>query len=237
MASKAENRGGVSLAAVLTSPLKLVSLIAGLCLLVVAGSFGFSAVRADVEAAVYRDRLETLAAEYDDLRGRYNDAVRRAVVTELIVDDAGLAVRVRTPEGVLKTVPTPFDPTREIFVDYVVLDGRVLIRRVFDADTPPSRGVLIDPGLEAVDWRTADARSDGGWIPVGKAVYRSLGPGRWVITVSGDGSLGLARAGDDDEPGEVVFAPRVEPFETLDDRIDRAMADVGWRDVVSLIFD
>ena len=102
-----------------------------------AGVFGYRYLRADVEAEVYRDRLRALAEEYESLRGTYNEAVRRTAVTELLVHDGRLRVRVRSVAGVLREIETPFDPRQEVYVDYVVMDGRLWIRRVFDAWTPP----------------------------------------------------------------------------------------------------
>ena len=57
---------------------------------------------------------------------------------------------------------------------------RVLIRRIFDEWTPPSLGLVIDGSLGTVDWEAEGVR-------LGKAVYRSLQPGRWTVSVSGAG--------------------------------------------------
>jgi hypothetical protein len=96
-------------------------------------------------------------------------------------------VAIRDASGAVRTIETPFDPSREIYVDFVVLDGRLWIRRVFDDRTPPEQGVLIDPALAEIDWSEDEAAH-------GKATYRALGPGRWIVSVTGDGSLGLARS-------------------------------------------
>jgi hypothetical protein len=191
--------------------------ISGLGSAVVAGTLvivctlvGYRFLRADVSARVYRNRLGALAGDYESLRWRYNDAVRRTAVAELLVRDGRLSVRVRTIEGVVREIETPFNPAGEVYVDYAVVDGRLWIRRVFDAATPPGLGLVIDPALASVDWEKPGAT-------YGKAVYRTLSEGRWVVSVTGDGSLGLTRA---DEPTDLAAAPPVKDFAELTDETD-----------------
>ncbi len=193
----------------------------------VAGLFGYQLLRANIVEDVYRDRLEQLAGDYHDLRATYNEAVRRTAVTELVVQDNALAVRVRTAAGVERVIETPFDPSGEIYVDYVVLDGRVWMRRVFDANTPPSRGVLVDPELASVDWEREGAR-------FGKAVYRSLSEGRWVISVSGDGSLGIVKGGP--EPAPLASAPELGEFEEMHEDLESRVSRIGAGEVFSRMF-
>ena len=123
-------------------------------------------------------------------------------MTELVVEDGKLAVAIRDAGGAIRTIETPFDPSREIYVDFVVLDGRLWIRRVFDDRTPPEQGVLIDPALAQIDWSEEQAA-------YGKATYRALAPGRWVVSVTGDGSLGLTRAARGRAPAELAPPPPV----------------------------
>lgn len=188
-----------------------------------AGLLGYRALQADAAAAVYRDRLLDLASEYESLRSTFNEAVRRTAVTELLVQDGRLSVRVRSAEGVLREVETPYDPSGEIYADYVVVDGRLWIRRVFDANTPPKDGIVIEPSVAHVDW-------EGEGVQVGKAVYRALGEGRWVVTVTGDGSLGLRRAGDADEL-PLVSTPEVRDYEEEARRADEYVRSIGPGDV------
>jgi hypothetical protein len=84
------------------------------------------------------------------------------------------------------------------------MGGRLWIRRVFSNDVPPERGVVINPLVDDVDWDSDNAR-------YGKAIYRRLGEGRWVITVTGDGSLGLKRV--EGEPVQLSPPPPVRDFE------------------------
>ena len=192
---------------------------------------GLDLARSRAEAAVYRQRLEDLADSHAGLVSRYNEAVRRTAVTELLVrepaatgEPPSLAIRVRTVAGVDREIQTPFDPRAEIFVDFVVRDGRVLIRRIFDEWTPPSLGLVIDGSLGTVDWEAEGVR-------LGKAVYRSLQPGRWTVSVSGAGALDLAWAGPIDAAAAVLAATAtVEDFREIDSEVRDARSAVGLGD-------
>ncbi len=211
----------------------ITRLVTAASLLVLAGAVvgvGYRMARADLEAEIYRDRLESLAGEYEQLRGRYNDAVRRTAVTELLVRDGELCVRIRTAEGVVETLPTPFDPAGEIFVDYALLDGRLWLRRIFDAGTRPSDAFVVDPGLAGIDWQRAGALH-------GKAVYRSLAEGRWIVSVSGDGSLGLTHAGPEEPDAELVHAPPVREYAELEAEIQAEVGTVGLFDLARRLLD
>lgn len=183
---------------------------------------GYHLIRADVAEGVYRQRLEDIAGRYESLRGQYNEAVRRTAVTELLVREGRLSVRICNAGGVVKEIPTEFNPAGEIYVDYAIVDGRLWIRRVFDAQTPPARGLLVDPSLANIDW-------DGASATFGKAVYRSLGEGRWVVSVSGDGSLDLRQAGH--EPAVLSPPPRLGTFDEIDSELRRRLDDIGPGDV------
>ncbi len=177
----------------------------------VAGFAAFRLLEASLEADVYRERLGALTADYESLRSRYNEAVRRTAVTELLVGEGSVDVVIRDAAGEMQTLETPFDPSREIYVDYVVLDGRLWIRRLFDEATAPDRGFFVDPRLVDVDW-TREGASHG------KAAYRALEPGRWVVDVTGDGSLGLARR-DETAPAQLAPAPAIRDYAPIDNEV------------------
>ena len=203
---------------------KTIWLMAGVLAAGGVGVVGYRVLRADLAAQVYRDRLEALAGDYEVLRARYNQAVKRTAVTELVVADRKLTVRIRNSEGVVREIPTPYDPAGEIYVDYVIVDGRLWIRRVFDLLTPPASGLVVDPELGSVDW-------DDPAAAYGKAVYRSLSEGRWVISVTGDGSLGLTLA---DEASEIEFvpAPPVRDFERIEKELAEDLGAIAPGDIV-----
>jgi hypothetical protein len=187
-----------------------------------AATLAYFMVRANITESVYRQRLEEVAARYENLREQYNDAVRRTAVTELVVTNRRLSVRIRNAAGIIEDIPTDYDPRSEIFVDYAIVDGRLWIRRVFDALTPPSKGLLIDPQLAGINW---DAEN----TDFGKAVYRSLGEGRWVITASGDGSLALRPAEDDLVTLETP--PTLGSFEEMNEQLEGEIANISPADI------
>lgn len=194
---------------------------------VLAGFAGYRVFESNVRAEVYHARLLELSEDHAALRALYDEAVRRTAVTELVVAGDRLTVVVRTAEGDVREIEAPFDPRREIYVDYVVKDGRLWIRRLFDDRTPPGDGLLIDPELYAIDWESS---ADGH----GKAAYRALADGRWVVDVSGDGSLGLRRRSG----GEVVAliaAPTVRDYAPLEEDVARALAAIAPLEVVAAV--
>ena len=196
--------------------------------LVIAAAFAsWRLVEAAIETEVYRERLEELGSDYEALRDRYNQVVRRTAVTELWVEDQKLTVVIRTAEGELQTLETPYDPSREIYVDYVVLNGRLWIRRLFDDSTAPEEGMLIDPRFVDVDW-------DNEGESHGKAAYRSLSPGRWVVDVTGDGSLGLTLR-DGDEPAELSPPPPIRRYETIDAAVEAKLDAIEPREALSAL--
>ncbi|MHC4714832.1 MAG: hypothetical protein ACYTAN_16440 [Planctomycetota bacterium] len=204
--------------------LKRIEIAIGILLLLAIAAVGYRLALSKVELDIYRDRLAGLSDDYEALRSMYNQAVARTAVTELIVKDGRLSVAIRTIEGVDRVIDTQFDPAREIYCDYVLLNGRLWIRRVYDARTPPEKGLVIDDELQRVDWNDPAAR-------YGKAVYRSLDEGRWIVTVTGDGSLGLART---DGRSEVTLSgpPPVRDYEQLKKQIDDKLSDVTIGDVL-----
>lgn len=197
----------------------------GLILIVVAGGGGYIAVKSHMESEIYRERLHELGADYTRLANEYHEAVRKSAVTELRVQDNELSVLVRTADGVLEEIPTPFDPRREIYIDFVVMNGRLWIRRVFDQETPPSQAVLINPRLVDINW---DERSDQEY---GKAVYRRLGEGRWAVTVTGSGALGLTQVSADARI-DLVSPPEVRDFSELEESIRKDVSEIGPGEVV-----
>ncbi len=210
------------------NPIRWVSRGVTAAVVVAAGLFGYSLLRADLAADVYLERLEDLAGEYEELRATFNEAITRTAVTELVVKQGRLSVRVRNAAGVVQELETPYDPAGEIYVDFVMIDGRLLIRRLFDETTRPADAMLIDGSLVDVDW---DAQGS----QMGKAVYRALGEGLWVITVTANGSLDLMRS-DFSHADALVSAPPVREYETIEkDAKDRIEA-IGPGDVVRRVF-
>lgn len=196
--------------------------------LLIGGYLVLSRARADLRADIYRDRLRDVASDYTALAERFNTAVAQSAVTELVVEDGSMSVRVRSRRGVESVIPTPFDPEREIYVDYVVIGGRLWIRRVFDDRTPPVDGIVIDPELVDVDWDEPGAQ-------VGKAVYRALGEGVWQVSVTGQGALGLVRV-DESQRRPLIDAPEVLEFDTIEAKVREDEERVSFGDLVRKAF-
>ncbi len=203
---------------------------AGFAVLLGLGSFaGWKLAESRVTVDVYRDRLRRVSNDYESLRAMYNQAVRRTAVTELLVGNDELSVVIRTADGERRVIGTPYDPEREIYCDYALVDGRLWIRRVYDDRTPPREGTVINPDFAEIDWDAPGAR-------YGNAVYRSLGEGRWIITVTGDGSLGLVR-GRDDVPSALSPPPEVRDYDQMQRQIESELDKVGALDVLRRAVD
>jgi hypothetical protein len=187
---------------------------------VMGGYFWF---KETVTTRIYQDKLQALAADYAALAEHYNHAVRQSALTELEVTTDSVAVLIRTVDGAVRHIPTPFDPRREIYIDYLVGNGRIWIRRLFDDATPPGNGLLIDPVWEEVDWA-------GAGLSYGKAIYRALDPGIWSIQVSGSGALSLEPV-KASRSGDLVAMPEVRSFEEIQLSLDPGNLRIGWTDM------
>jgi len=184
---------------------------------------GFFWLREEVTSQIYRNKLEAMAAEYAELADRYNHAVRQSAITELEVTEENVTVLIRTIDGEIKRIPTPYDPKEEIFVDYLVGNGRIWIRRVFDDSTPPENGLVIDPVWESVDWKESG-------LSYGKIVYRALEPGTWSIQVSGNGALSLEPASES-HPDALAASPAIRSFEEIQLSLDQEVQSIGIQDL------
>ncbi len=219
-------------------------LLTALSLALVAATMfvGWKLVRADVEARIYQDRLATLASDYRELAERYNDAVRRSAVTELVVDRGTVWALLRTAEGAVAVIETPYSPDGEIFVDYVVRDGRLWARRLYDQDTPPAQGFVLDDAFTGWTFPNDETTS------VGKTVYRPLSDGIWLVRVTGNGSLSLERTADLPDGGidtirqqaeqnaELVRAPAVRDFDEWLQQPPDPERPIGTRDIWRALF-
>lgn len=184
---------------------------------------GFLWLKEEVTSRIYREKLATLAGDYASLAEQYNYAVRESAITELDVTQENVAVVIRTLEGEIKRIETPYDPRKEIFVDYLVGDGRIWIRRIFDQATPPSEALIIDPVWEHTDWSSNE-------LKYGKAVYRALEPGIWSIQVSGSGALSLEPVSSS-RIEALIPAPEIRSYDEIQLNLDQEVKEIGISDL------
>ena len=184
---------------------------------------GFLWLREGVTSAIYRDKLETLAVEYAALAEQYNEAVRQSAITELEVTEDEVTVLIRTLDGTIRRIQTPFHPQRELYVDYLTGDGRIWIRRLFDQSTPPDEALVIDPVWDQVDW-------SAGNVNYGKAIYRSLEPGIWSIQVSGNGALSLEKVAAS-RSDLLQASPAIRSYEEIRLALDAEVKAISLRDI------
>lgn len=172
-----------------------------------AGSLAWQWGKAAVMRDAYRARLSDLEARHNALVADYNQAVARTAVCEVRQAGGKLSVVVRTCDGRTEEFPLAFDPTREIHFDFVCLDGRLLMRRVYDDQTAPQNGVLIQSSLAQVDW-------SGHGDDHGLVLYRPVPEGRYALKVSGNGALTLEQL-DAAEINRLEHAPLLRRYEQV----------------------
>lgn len=212
----------------LIQPAAVVVLVAILC------AAGYRYSKGRIEADIYRSRLAELNSRYHDLRGRYNEVVKKTAVTELVVREGKMDVVFRTAEGVLKAVPTGLSPMEEVHVEYVARAGRLWIRRVYTLQKPGAGGdaaakvVTVDPALAELPWKDEPNLQ-------GLGVYRKdMTDGRWVVTTTGNAALALTKA-PDAEPAELSPPPKVGTFEQIDSEVKQELGKVSLLDVVAAL--
>jgi hypothetical protein len=183
---------------------------------------GYFWMRQEITSRIYREKLDELASQYSALAEQYNTAVRQSAITELEVTADSVAVLIRTVDGSIRRIPTPFSPKRELYVDYVVGNGRIWIRRVFDDSTPPENALVIDPVWETVDWQNDS-------LSYGKAIYRTLQPGIWAISVSGNGSLSLEKV-QASQVARLQAGPEIRTYEEMKIALEAEVKQIGMDD-------
>lgn len=194
----------------------------------VALTMQYQSMRSGIEADIYRQRLEALARDYSTLRSTFNEAVRRTAVTELVVREGKLSVRVRTATGVEQDIPTEFNPNTDVYVNYIVSNGRLWVRSIYDRATGPQGELLIDPAMGDLDWTEED---------YGLAVYRPLTEGRWIISITGGGAMGLKRLPLEDDPPPLAATPPIREYDEMQEEIEAEVGAISIKDIWRRIVD
>jgi hypothetical protein len=186
--------------------------------------------RGNIVAGIYRQRLEEVSARYQELRGQYNEVVRKTAVTELVVDGGQVSVVIRTAAGIVETIPTHLDAAQEVHVEYLVLDGKLWIRRVYTLSDPDSAGqpaasvAMINPSLAQPPWSTDPNLK-------GLSVFRkNLAPGRWVVTTTGNAALDLKKL-PEGQSSQLASPPPVRDFPAMEAQIRDEVAKLGVMDI------
>jgi hypothetical protein len=193
---------------------------------------GYNVVRSNIAADLYRDRLREAVKENEVLRQTFNEAVKKTVVTELVVnEDDTVCVVFVSADNTEHVVPTPFRKGAEVFVDFIVQDGKLFLRRVFDEDTKPREALFINPDLQTVDWKK------GVEGPRGSAAYAQLNQnGRWVVNVTGNGALELKKADDNAPRQPLVNLPPVREYPVIEKEMNTKVDEIGPKDVWQTLF-
>lgn len=204
-------------------------LVLGLLLLLLAlvGIAGVKLVSAQMAEDIYRERLADLSADYAELRDQYERALRESVVTELVVSNGELTVAYRRADGELVETPTTLNPSKEIFVDFYVAGNRIGIRRLFDGSISAESALVLDEPWNAM---AADAPPSS----FGRTVYRKLGEGRWVVTMTGNGSLGLEPAADGGRAVLAPLPPQIRPELPVRES-DEAVGEISFGDTIGWV--
>ena len=98
-----------------------------------------------------------------------------------------------------------------------VIETRVVEARAL---RPPSGlTALGEDGRVELYWAATDTVYTAAYL-----VYRSLTPGRWVVTVTGDGSLGLAQG---QHPAQLAPPPPVKDYQQLQSELAGDLDSIG----------
>lgn len=211
--------------------MRKVSTLLNVALLAAIAFAGYYLIKSHVEADLYHEKLVALSQDYEKLKTNYNQAVKKTAVTELLVnEDGSICVVFVSMNGEEKVVPTKFRMGSEIFVDFVIIDGRAFFRRVFDENTAPKEAMLIDPKLQEVEW-------DKGHASSGKATYAKLTEqGRWVVTLTGNGSLDIRKKGDNEPQTVLVPSVDVNDYSQVEKDVKDTVNKISFGDVMGRLF-
>ncbi len=211
--------------------MKKLGILSFICVTGLAMLLGYNFARSNIAADLYRDRLREAVRENEAMRQTFNEVVKKTVVTELTVDEDGsVCVVFVSSDNTERIVPTPFKMGAEVYVDFIVRDGRLFLRRVFDEHTKPREALFIDSDLQTVDWKSMGS-------PRGSATYAQLNEkGRWVVNVTGNGALELKKADDNAKREPLVAMPKVKDYDQIEKELNTKVDEISPGDVVKSLF-
>ncbi len=210
---------------------KKLATLGFIAITVVAFVLGYNFMRSNIAADLYRDRLREAVKKNEALRQTFNEAVKKTIVTELLVqDDESICVVFVSADNTERVVPTPFRMGAVVYVDFIVLDNRVFLRRVYDEDTKPSEALFIDPQMQTIDWKKVDDLQ-------GNAPFARLNKkGRWTVSVTGNNALQLTKADDTARRQPLTYAPTVKDYDEIEKEMEARIEEIGVGDVIRSIF-
>ena len=188
---------------------------------------GYNFVRSNIAADFYRDRLREEVKKHEALRQTFNEVVRKTVVTELVVnDDDSVCVVFIDGNNQEKVVPTKFKKGAVVYVDFMVNDGKLFLRRLFDHKTAPADGLVIDPLAQTVNEDESEREE------FGSAPYARLNQkGRWVVNATQNGALELKKADDSAPRRPIVRDLPVRDYKEIEKEINTQVDEIGPKDV------
>lgn len=211
--------------------LRRLGIIAFIALTGLAVWLAYRYAHAQFAEDVYRQRISTLVKDYENLRTSFNSAVKKTAVTELLVnEDGSICVVFVNMDGSEVVKPTPFRLGSEVFVDFVAIDNRLFLRRIFDEHTMPKEAMFINPELQKIEWQS-------GKVGGGSAPYIQINkPGRWVVSANGTGALEIRHTDVNAPRAPLVATPAVRDFSTVDKELNDDLEQITAGDVIKGIF-
>lgn len=203
---------------------KKLGIVLTLAITTLLGLVAYRLVRSHVADDIYRERLQEANERYARLASTYNDAVKKTAVTELIVyEDGSVCVAFVNEDGTEEIKQTPFKMGSVVYVDFIVEGNKAFFHRVFDEDTPPREALVINPMEKTFEWR------DG---VRGKATFTKLKePGRWTVTLTGGGSLDIARKPEGEQPTHLMPPPDVKDYAEIEAELNERINEITPGDV------
>lgn len=181
--------------------------------------------------AEYEQKLKTVITQYNRLLDTFNTVVDKTIITEIKVEDGNVFAIIRNYHRLRKKIPLKVSLKYPVYVDYIIKDNSIILRRVFDAVTPPSKAHNIVSNLD-VNW---DDKS----FKYGKAIYKKFSTNKnaiYQITVTGNGSLGIEQNTNTNYSYATNARFEFKVYEPMTNKMSISNINVGFNDVIGEFF-
>lgn len=163
----------------------------------------------DKAIVIYQDNLKNVINDFNGLLKTYNDVIKKYIITDILIENSYLYVILRNGAIEIKRIKTSVCVSEEIFIDYVLYQNRIIFRRVFDANTAPSKAIDLFSDIN-LDWKDNS-------LQYGKIIYKKFTEdGLYHITIQLDGNLGLEKYSKD-EKMDYLPSPEIKKFQERED--------------------